>query len=309
MCDVKPCTTVGAVLRNVLCGEGYPCSCGAFLKLGNKQLLPNHTVGQSGVHHEASLDLGLALRGGIDFQHRVGNKPGTGQLSSAQAQADRRERLRKLAMETIDLSKDPYFMKNHLGTFECKLCLTLHNTEGNYLAHTQGKRHQMNLKRRQMRDEQLRAQAGPRIASRVLASRKKTIRIGKPGYRVVKQRDPETDQRSLLFEIAYPEIEEGVQPRHRFMSAYEQRIEPPDKNFQYVLFAADPYETIAFKIPNRAVDKSEGKFFSRWNKAAKTFSLQLSFVTDKQLEELERKRNMIEGAAPKMQRSTYHGRM
>jgi splicing factor 3A subunit 2 len=39
-------------------------------------------------------------------------------------------------------------MRNHLGTFECKLCLTLHPNEGNYLAHTQGKRHQTNLARR-----------------------------------------------------------------------------------------------------------------------------------------------------------------
>lgn len=26
-------------------------------------------------------------------------------------------------------SQDPYFMKNHLGSYECKLCLTLHNNE------------------------------------------------------------------------------------------------------------------------------------------------------------------------------------
>ena len=50
---------------------------------------------------------------------------------------DRRERLRRLALETIDLSKDPYFMRNHLGQYECRLCLTLHTNEGNYLAHTQ----------------------------------------------------------------------------------------------------------------------------------------------------------------------------
>lgn len=50
---------------------------------------------------------------------------------------DRRERLRRLALETIDLAKDPYFMRNHLGQIECRLCLTLHNNEGNYLAHTQ----------------------------------------------------------------------------------------------------------------------------------------------------------------------------
>ena len=53
---------------------------------------------------------------------------------------DRRERLRRLALETIDLSKDPYFMRNHLGQYECRLCLTLHNNEGNYLAHTQVRR-------------------------------------------------------------------------------------------------------------------------------------------------------------------------
>ncbi len=30
-------------------------------------------------------------------------------------------------METIDISKDPYFMRNHIGTYECRLCLTLHS--------------------------------------------------------------------------------------------------------------------------------------------------------------------------------------
>ncbi len=44
------------------------------------------------------------------------------------------------------------------------------------------------------------------------------------------------------------EIAEGVAPKHRFMSAYEQRIEPPDRRWQYLLFAAEPYETIAFKV-------------------------------------------------------------
>jgi len=76
-------------------------------------------------------------------------------MSAQNEQVERRERLRKLALETVDLAKDPYFMKNHLGTFECKLCLTLHNNEGNYLAHTQGKRHQQNLARRAARDGHL----------------------------------------------------------------------------------------------------------------------------------------------------------
>ena len=29
----------------------------------------------------------------------------------------------------IFFQQDPYFMKNHLGSYECKLCLTLHNNE------------------------------------------------------------------------------------------------------------------------------------------------------------------------------------
>ena len=32
------------------------------------------------------------------------------------------------------------------------------------------------------------------------------------------------------------------------MAAYEQKVEPPDRRWQYLLFAAEPYETIAFKV-------------------------------------------------------------
>ena len=155
-------------------------------------------------------------------------------MASAQNEAiDRRERLRKLALETIDISKDPYFMRNHLGQYECKLCLTIHPNEGNYLAHTQGKKHQENLAKRAAKEakDRVGTAALPAPAAPTYA-RKRTIRIGRPGYRVVKQRDPVTGARSLLFEVDYPEIEEGLQPRHRFMSAYEQRVEAPDRNWQ-----------------------------------------------------------------------------
>ena len=55
-------------------------------------------------------------------------------------------------------------------------------------------------------------------------------------------------QKSLLFHMYYPDIEEGVLPRHRFMSCFEQRLEPPDKRFQYLIFAAEPYENVGFKV-------------------------------------------------------------
>ena len=222
----------------------------------------------------------------VDFQNRAGSKPGAAGVASAQQSAvNRRERLRQLALDTIDLSKDPYFMRNHLGTFECKLCLTLHNTEGNYLAHTQGKRHQQNLARRAAKEAAEAPGSAPHVARTQVTIKRRTIKIGKPGYRVTKQRDIQTGQRCLLFQVDYPEIEDGVQPRHRFMSAYEQRVEPPDKRYQYVLFAADPYETIAFKVPNLEVDKSEGRFFSNWDKAGKSFTLQLQFKAQSRAEE------------------------
>ena len=132
-----------------------------------------------------------------------GAKAGSGGVASdIQAKVDRRERLRQLALQTVDLQKDPYFMRNHLGTYECKLCLTLHNNEGNYLAHTQGKRHQQNLARRAAKE----ARDNPVLpqAQRNQIKPKKSIKIGRPGYRVTKQLDPETQQRSLLFEVDFP---------------------------------------------------------------------------------------------------------
>ncbi|KAI4365626.1 hypothetical protein MLD38_021592 [Melastoma candidum] len=207
-----------------------------------------------------------------------GSKPGSGGAASAQDEAvDRRERLRRLALETIDLAKDPYFMRNHLGSYECKLCLTLHNNEGNYLAHTQGKRHQTNLAKRAAREAKD-APAQPQPNKRKVNIRK-SVKIGRPGYRVTKQFDPETKQRSLLFQIEYPEIEDLAKPRHRFMSSYEQRIQPFDKAYQYLLFAAEPYEIIGFKVPSTEIDKSTPKFFSHWDPDSKMFTLQLYFKT------------------------------
>nr|CAD1818458.1 unnamed protein product [Ananas comosus var. bracteatus] len=205
-----------------------------------------------------------------------GSKPGSGGAASAQNEAiDRRERLRRLALETIDLAKDPYFMRNHLGSYECKLCLTLHNNEGNYLAHTQGKRHQTNLAKRAAREAKD-APALPQPHKRKVALRK-SVKIGRPGYRVTKQFDPESKQRSLLFQIEYPEIEDNIKPRHRFMSSFEQRVQACDKRYQYLLFAAEPYEIIAFKIPSTEIDKTPSKFFSYWDPDLKMFTLQLYF--------------------------------
>lgn len=186
----------------------------------------------------------------------------------------------QIAMDVIDIDKDPYFMRNHLGTYECKLCLTLHNNPESYMTHTQGKKHQSNLQKRA--SEQAKENPVQPMLDKTKVEHKKFVKIGRPGYKVTKQRDPDTNQQSMLFQVDYPEIAEaqGVVPRHRFMSAYEQHIEPPDRHWQYLLFAAEPYETIAFKVPSREIDKDPRKLWTYWNRDAKQFYLQFAYKMD-----------------------------
>jgi splicing factor 3A subunit 2 len=46
------------------------------------------------------------------------------------------------------------------GTYECKLCLTFHPEEANYLLHTQGTKHQAGLARRAAMEAKLARQRG-----------------------------------------------------------------------------------------------------------------------------------------------------
>ncbi|KWU47354.1 splicing factor 3a [Rhodotorula sp. JG-1b] len=224
----------------------------------------------------------IALR--LPAINRVGSKFGGGGVARSDEQAiDRRERLRKLALETIDLAKDPYILRNHLGGLECRLCLTLHTNEGSYLAHTQGKKHQTNLARRAARDAHDSTGYAQQLAQQQAALKprvqtKQFIKIGLPGYQVTKVRDPITGQLGLLFQVHYPEIKDGVKPRHRFMSAFEQKVEVPDRNWQYLLIAAEPYQTISFKIQAREIDSTEGMSWEHWDPDTKTLSMQFLFA-------------------------------
>lgn len=221
----------------------------------------------------------------MDQQNRVGSKFGGGGVAGrSETNADRRERLRKLALETIDLNKDPYYFRNHLGSYECKLCLTAHANDGSYLAHTQGKKHQTNLARRAAREEANAAPAGidpttglPIDTTKAVAINRNIIRIGRPGYKIQKIRD-EKGRMGLFFQLSYPDIEKGNKPRYRIMSAYEQRVEAPDKEWQYLVISADPYEAVAFKIESREIDRSEGRFFDYWDMP--TYSLQFFWASE-----------------------------
>lgn len=231
----------------------------------------------------------------MDYQNRAGSKFGGGGVASQSAtNADRRERLRKLALETIDLEKDPYFFKNHVGSFECRLCLTVHQNDGSYLAHTQGRKHQTNLARRAAKEAQMgqKKEEGYTGANAVQV-KKNIVKIGTPGYKVLKTRDPITGQLGLTFQLDYTEIAEGVVPRIRFMSAHEQQKEDPDPSFQYLLIAAEPYDVVCFKIEAKELDRAEDKFWNWFDEDSKEFWVQVTFKTERQ----ERYAN-VPGLAP-----------
>lgn len=216
---------------------------------------------------------------------RVGSKFGGGGVAGrSETNADRRERLKNLALETIDLKKDPYFLKNHLGTFECRLCFTSHANDGSYLAHTQGKKHQTNLARRAARDKALENPHGidpttglPRNAASNVPVRRDIIRIGRPGYKIQKIRDA-NGRLGLFFQLSFPNIGEKSKPRYRFMSAYEQRVEEPDRNWQYLVISADPYDAVAFKLESNEIDRNDETFFDHWDMP--TYSLQFLWASE-----------------------------
>ena len=158
------------------------------------------------------------------------------------------------------LSQDPYILRNHLGSLECRLCLTLHTNEGSYLAHTQGKKHQTNLARRAARDmKEGELQVAPKQSS---VQRKVFLKIGRPGYRVTKVRDRESGKEGMMVQIHLPQIKTGVVPRRRFMSAWEQRREPPNKSYQYLIVRDLP---LSFRICS-SVPGLRSLVLFRWNR-------------------------------------------
>ena len=225
------------------------------------------------------------------------NKIGTGAYASiSMINLERRDRLRKIASETTDLLKDPYFYRNHMGIYECKLCLTIHNNEGSYLAHTQSKKHQTNLNKRKVIEakhnlfmEELKNEQKEKMENIKI----KYIKIGRPAYRIVKEKDYMSHKRKIKFEINYPSIKENITPQFRIMSELEVNTQKngineddinneEEKNkyenkYHYVIFSAEPYENIAVRIPNMPLDYNTEKHFSYWDDGKKIFYLTLNY--------------------------------
>jgi len=176
----------------------------------------------------------------------------------------------------MDVENDSYKEKNHYGSYNCGLCLTVHVNQTSYTAHTQGGKHQLNLARRSALESKPALSlltTAPVITNCVNQS---FMKIGRPGYKVTKIQDSLRRELGLLFQLQYPHIARGVNPRYRFMSTWEQKVERADKRFQYLIFAAEPYESVVFKLGKEGIE-GKGKFLTCWDPDTKVYTLQFLF--------------------------------
>lgn len=207
----------------------------------------------------------------MDYNNRANAKKGSGGIAtSSHENLQRRERLKQLALETLDVSKDPYIHSISPGRFECRLCLTIHASESAYLTHTQGKKHQQNLARRRKLDDTGRPRLQKTRQGISTIKLKRFDKIGKPSFKTTKLRDQ--DKFGLIVNVQYPRIASDVEPRFRFMSAFEQHVEASKPQFQYLAIAAEPYDTIGIRLPAEHIDTST--LWSHFNKDTGEFYIQ-----------------------------------
>lgn len=100
-------------------------------------------------------------------------------------------------------------------------------------------------------------------------------KIGRPGYKLIKIRDPVTRYLGIRIQVHYPTPFAPKLPRPltRLMSAFEQRQEAPNKLYQYLLVAAPMYETVAVKVPAKEIYSS----WSYWDEDTRLFTHELTF--------------------------------
>lgn len=244
----------------------------------------------------------------MDYSNRVNSKKGSGGVAgTAETNVQTKQRLKELlTTQLLDIDNDPYVFRNHLGLLECRLCLTTHVSESSYISHLGGRKHQVNLERRKVLDEKYGRRHIDESGKRKVISISNVpkiswTKIGRPAFRAIKIRHPETFQIGLLFTLQYPRttVEE---PYFRLMSYYELNTKNQnalvsfmDQNegvgddfdpnqWQYVVFSAEPYENVCFAIPNSKeidrpseMDQMSDSFWWYWDKDTNEYFLQFMY--------------------------------
>lgn len=215
----------------------------------------------------------------MDYQNRVGSKKGSGGIAgSAETNQYRRERVKNLLQSKISIESDPYVLKNRSGIYECKLCLTTHLSESSYITHTTGRKHQVNLMRRAESDKKQREKLNKNQSTEEPIKKRYWKKIGKPYHKVTKIQDQKTLNKGLIIVAKFENIKVDVTPMYKFLASSEQKKEPEDPSFQYLVLSAEPYENIAIKIPSDKIDFSNDKIWDYWDPDTKEYCLQFFFL-------------------------------
>ncbi|RCK63613.1 Pre-mRNA-splicing factor sap62 [Candida viswanathii] len=252
----------------------------------------------------------------MEYSGRVNSKQGSGGIASKEdANVHTKQRIQELlATHVLDLDNDPYVFRNHLGMLECRLCLTTHTNESSYISHLGGKKHMLNLERRRILDEKQnrqrqQLQESQNILSINTIEKRHWNKIGKPAYKVTKIRDPKSLRIGILISVKFPKIA-VTEPMFRIMSYYEltsknqinchnfiekyksmdededeeEDEEESDNKYQCLVIYGEPYDNIAFVIPNnKEIDKpvEENKmsdsYWWYWDNDTKEFFLQFLY--------------------------------
>ncbi|RKP32145.1 hypothetical protein METBISCDRAFT_21667 [Metschnikowia bicuspidata] len=242
----------------------------------------------------------------MDYTDRVNSKKGAGAIADRQeANLHTKQRIKSLLMTlVIDLEKDPYLFRNHLGNLECRLCLTQHTTESSYLSHLSGRRHLTNLERRRTYSERVnKGEQSQNFTTMTNIPRRYWKAIGNPIYKITKIRHPESLRMGFLLQVNYQRMT-VLEPFFCFMSYYElsqktrercveylqkEKEDHEDEDvvdplrWQYLVLSAEPYNNITFAFPahlkleTTSDDKKTESLWWYWDRDSGEYFLQVLF--------------------------------
>jgi len=172
-----------------------------------------------------------------------------------------KEKFMHAALENLDFTNDPYYVRGYDNNIKCKLCLTTHRSDSGYLAHTQGKRHLTNIAKRKS------THLGNNY---IIFNEKKSDPYAEktdnnyPGFTILKSFDHTNENKILLIELTFNNIDKNAVPDYKIISTFEQKIEEKDNNYKFLLVGCPRYKTIAFKIPNMRINSKSNYCFCYW---------------------------------------------
>ncbi|CDO96384.1 unnamed protein product [Kluyveromyces dobzhanskii CBS 2104] len=211
----------------------------------------------------------------MDYQNRAGSKKGGGGIASdSQQNLQRRKQVQDLlsngqdipfsfqeSQEGSKLRANPDIYKNHSGKLVCKLCNTMHVAWTSVERHLTGKKHQLNVLKREGRNGQSKNSSNnvrdQKFQNEVIRFKSTLQNNGvKPDVKVVKVKHLEKQLLGISVKVSYPKEsqitsadEDDFIPYIRIISDLEMN-KPDPKDFKYLVVAFEPFENVGIHIPS-----------------------------------------------------------